>query len=485
MRFSALQGAVDGVSSGRCNLHKLHKSHKLHAKLDKNSTKTFTFVENLLPMATIYLSTSTKEDGRGRVQVLVRLSGGHGVTPRAKSGIFIYPTQWDSKKQRLNVARIGGAERAEALEAQRQLDELVAHIHEAFDNLQDRTTATSEWLAEVVAEYHNPKGKQKQTADDELNEAFERFMTEKGYSRYRAFSFRRVIRSLHRYGVIRYREITFDTLNERMLADFERFLADEYRYASDPTFAELYMNERGCKEGRGQNTVNEMLTQLRTFVLWAVEMEYTRNNPFKKYKVKECKYGTPFYLTVEERRHLFRAPMPTKYLARIRDIFVFQCCIGCRVSDLVTFTKRNIANGALEYVQQKTRKHNPKTVRVLLNQTALEIIERYKADEDAPLLPFVSDAYYNRAIKQCLKAAGITRTIIDWDSRLQRGVASPINEKATSQMARRTFIGCLHEQVKDPAIILDMSGHAENSRAVNRYRDIVDKVKAEAVALLD
>lgn len=436
-------------------------------------------------MATIYLTASAKVDGRGYTQINIRLSGGKGVTPRAKSGVFVPAHLWNEKKQRLNVPRFANEEQREVLNLQHTLDDLTAYIHESFANLPDRSDATSAWMAEVVAEYHNPDGKKSSTDTDELAEAFERFMTEKGYSRYRAFSFRRVMRSLHRYGVIRDRAITFDTLNERMLSDFERFLADENRYASDPTFAELYINERGCKEGRGQNTVNEMLTQLRTFVLWAVEMEYTRNNPFKKYKVKDCKYGTPFYLTVEERRHLFRAPMPTKNLARIRDIFVFQCCIGCRVSDLVTFTERNIVNGALEYVQQKTRKHDPKTVRVLLNQTAVEIIERYKTDADAPLLPFVSDTYYNRAIKQCLKAAGITRTIIDWDSRLQRGVAYPINEVATSQMARRTFIGCLHEQVKDPAIILAMSGHAENSRAVNRYRDIVDKVKAEAVALLD
>lgn len=436
-------------------------------------------------MATIYLSTSTRTDGRGYTQIYLRLSGGKGVTPRAKSGVFVPAHLWNEKKQRLNVPRFANDEQREVLTLQHTLDGLTAYIHKAFASLPDRADATSEWLTEAVAEYNNPKGKKKQTANDELTEAFERFMGEKGYSRYRAFSFRRVMRSLHRYGVIRDREITFDTLNERLLADFERFLADEYSYATEPTYAELYINDRGCKKGRGQNTVNEMLIQLRTFVLWAVEMEYTMNNPFKKYKVKECKYGTPFYLTVEERRHLFRAPMPTKYLARIRDIFVFQCCIGCRVSDLVTFTERNIVNGALEYVQQKTRKHDPKTVRVLLNKTALEIIERYKTDADAPLLPFVSEAYYNRAIKQCLKAAGITRTIIDWDSRLQRGVAYPIDKVATSQMARRTFIGCLHEQVKDPAIILAMSGHTENSRAVNRYRDIVDKVKAEAVALLD
>ena len=33
-----------------------------------------------------------------------------------------------------------------------------------------------------------------------------------------------------------------------------------------------------------------------------------------------------------------------------RDIFVFQCFIGCRVGDLMKMTKANIINGAIEYV---------------------------------------------------------------------------------------------------------------------------------------
>lgn len=435
-------------------------------------------------MATIYLTASAKVDGRGYTQINIRLSGGKGVTPRAKSGVFVPAHLWNEKKQRLNVPRFANEEQREVLNLQHTLDDLTAYIHESFANLPDRADATSAWMAEVVAEYHNPDGKKSATATDELVEAFERFMTEKGYSRYRAFSFRRVIRSLHRYGVIRDRAITFDTLNERMLADFERFLADEYRYASDPTFAELYADARDATEERGANTTNGMLVQLRTFIRWCVAQGLTNNNPFARYKVKENIYGTPYYLTLEERRTLYECELPP-HLATIRDIFVFQCCVGCRVGDLVKLTPDNVIDGALEYVPRKTKEGNPVTVRVVLNATATEIVERYRDRSEGMLLPFVADAYYNRALKECFTLAGITRKVTIIDPKSREEVKRPLNEIASSHLARRTFVGNLYKQIKDPNIIASMSGHKEGSRAFARYRAIDDGIKAEAVALLD
>ena len=52
-------------------------------------------------------------------------------------------------------------------------------------------------------------------------------------------------------------------------------------------------------------------------------------------------------------------------------------------------------------------------------------------------------------------------------------------------MARRTFVGNLYKKVKDPSLISSMSGHAEGSKAFNRYRVIDDEVKKEAVTLME
>ena len=201
--------------------------------------------------------------------------------------------------------------------------------------------------------------------------------------------------------------------------------------------------------------------------------------------MRDAVYGTPFYLTIEERRHLATATMPTDALAVVRDIFIFQCCVGCRVGDLTKLTPDNVIGGAVEYVPRKTKDGRPITVRVVLNDTAKGIIKRYADRGDGMLLPFVSDAYYNRCLKAVFKEAGLERMVTTLDPKTRQEVRRPLWEVATSHLARRTFVGNLYRQIKDPNIIASMSGHKEGSRAFARYRAIDDQIKAEAVALLD
>jgi DNA-binding IscR family transcriptional regulator len=61
----------------------------------------------------------------------------------------------------------------------------------------------------------------------------------------------------------------------------------------------------------------------------------------------------------------------------------------------------------------------------------------------------------------------------------------PINEVASSHLARRTFIGNIYKKVKDPNLVGALSGHKEGSRAFNRYREIDEDMKRELVSILD
>ena len=195
-------------------------------------------------------------------------------------------------------------------------------------------------------------------------------------------------------------------------------------------------------------------------------------------------YGTPFYLTIEERNRLADAELPPR-LSVQHDIFVFQCLIGCRISDLWCMTKDNIINGAIEYIPRKTKEGRPVTVRVPLNAKAKAIIERYIGNGDDRLFPFVAQQQYNEDIKEMLKLAGITRMVTILDPKTRMEVKRPIYEVATSHMARRTFIGNLYKQVKDPNLIGKLSGHTEGSKAFARYRDIDEDIAKELVSLLE
>ena len=106
---------------------------------------------------------------------------------------------------------------------------------------------------------------------------------------------------------------------------------------------------------RGQNTINDVFTQLRTLFNWAFDLELTRNRPFRHFKVKECVYGQPIFITIDERNKVYNTDFSfDPALEKQRDVFVFQCLVGCRISDLYGMTKRSLIDGDVQYIPRKT-----------------------------------------------------------------------------------------------------------------------------------
>lgn len=380
------------------------------------------------------------------------------------------------------MPRVAGKVQREVLEAQRKLDELCETIYDRFEELPDRMLATSEWLREVVADYHDPQPKDTRS---DFFDAFDRFVAVKRYSICRHKSYLGLRRILLRFEAYCGEELRFSTFDHLLLGRLDTFIRNEHDYYDDPRYLEIYADVPEVRRPsvRAQNTINGLHTRLRTFICWANEQGLTSINGYHRFKVQGDVYGSPIVMRLEERKHLYAAPMPSERLAVQRDIFIFQCLVGCRVSDLQRFTRHNIVEGGLEYVARKTKDGNPITVRVPLTDTAKEIIERYKGGDR--LLPFVSDAVYNRALKEVFKAAGLDRPTTYLDPKTRTAKVKPLWELASSHLARRTFAGLLYPKVKDPNVIASMTGHKEGSRAFARYRTIDDEVKAEAVKMLD
>lgn len=220
--------------------------------------------------------------------------------------------------------------------------------------------------------------------------------------------------------------------------------------------------------------------------MWTISNGYTTNNPFLQYEIPASIYGTPYYITIEERNGLMNYDFSSNpRLETQRDIFVFQCVIGCRVSDLRNLTKDCVIDGAIEYIPRKTKEGHPVTVRVPLNTVARAILEKYKDIPGNKLLPCISDQKYNDAIKEVFTVAGLNRPVTVLNPTTRTEEKRPLNEVASSHLARRCFIGNLYKQVKDPNLIGKLSGHTEGSKAFARYRDIDEDMRKELVTMLE
>lgn len=365
-------------------------------------------------------------------------------------------------------------------------------ILETYNAVSGKEGLTSELLDQEIDKRLHPDRYIVEQPRQTFFEAYEEFIEKRKLSDWRVRAIQVVIRALKRYELYARRNVDrrftldLDTVTPLVLGDFEEFLRNEHTFCEQ--YPEIYeaVPESRTPQPRGQNTINGILTKLRTFFIWANDVGKTTNNPFKNYIVEECVYGTPYYISIDERNKIYRTNLSRHpQLAIQRDVFVFQCLIGCRVGDLYKLTRENIIDGAVEYIPRKTRDGHPVTVRVPLNDTAKEIIAKYADYAGPSLFPLMAEQQYNKAIKRIFLAAGMKRRVTILNPLTREAEQRPIWEVASSHLARRAFVGNLYKQVKDPNLVGALSGHKEGSRAFARYRDIDEEMKTELVKMLE
>ena len=443
----------------------------------------------IMATVTAFIRVSTKQKEKANVRF--RLRDGRDIQLFHKSEIEVNPAVWDVEKQSIKAKVVYNAvDRATFNKSVNDRKDLIIQV---YNSETEKKVLTSEFLEITIDKALHPgKYQPEEIAKQTFIEAFDEFLEKHKLSDVRRNNYRVIKRALQRFELYVSKTkkagfaLNFENITSATLREFERFVIQEHEFFKQ--YPEIYkaVPESRTPQPRGQNTINDIFTKLRTFYLWSIEAGKTTNNPFKGYTVEECVYGTPFYISIDERNALYNFDLSHRpQLAIQRDIFVFQCLIGCRVGDLYKMKANSIISGAIEYIPRKTKDGRPVTVRVPLNATAKEILNRYPANENEMMLPFISEQKYNDAIKEAFKLAGLTRVVTIINPTTREEEKRPINEIASSHLARRCFVGNLYKQVKDPNLVGVLSGHKEGSKAFARYREIDEQMKTDLVNLLN
>lgn len=489
-----------------------------------------------LIMASTEFRLSAKKDVNGRSQIIVKLTIDRTHRPCFKSGVYVSPDWFkpvqETKKGNVygikipNKGRLNVLEVKDANEAKVKLDSYVSRLTKICNEyMESKQIPTHDELEEAMILMADvPEKKITLDAITEAREAVQRreanggvdtasffgtmeyYLRSGGFSEGKIKGFRVVMRMLARYqSFVRETDkerkdftLNIETLDKETLEDFfdyaknERALSEEYptifkKLLSDYPVEIIQKRKSPHLVDRGNNTLFMLKRKLKAFYNWLNKRGITDNMPFKGIEIGQERYGTPYYLTLEERNLIADYDFKDrKELGVQRDIFIFQCLIGCRVSDLLKLKESNIIDDGVEYIPKKTKGENPETVRVPLNSRAKALVEKYRGvDKKGRLFPFISSQKYNEHIKEILTKCEVKRMVTVRNPMTGEDEQKPINEIASSHMARRTFIGNLYRQLKDPNLIGKLSGHVEGSTAFARYRDIDEDVKKEVVSLID
>ena len=483
----------------------------------------------------------------GKSEILLRLRHGHNISLRAKTHLFISPKYFVRQRDGLDVpgdivvkSKFTTPEVIQAKEVRNKIEEM-CRLFEDLICSEKPANITLNWLQDQVDRFiYGDKNSQvieslkPKTFFNHLDD----YLAISQFSKSRINHFLVISRSLKRYSLYRNFEVTFESLNPAIIADFERFLRKEHTFFEEkkeatvkgtkqsigvivPTakYKTIFDQFPECRipKPRGDNYIKGLFVVLRTFIIWANKNGKTQNNPFKERQIKECVYGTPIFITDEERRRIYETDLSyDKRLEQQRDIFIFQCFIGCRISDLYSMRQSNITSEktskgdrkCINYIPRKTKEGNPITVSVPLNDTALKILKKYEymqnevlvdnryskkniskaiknnqttAISDAPIFPLIAQQRYNEYIKEIFRACGITRVVSVINPTTSEVEQKSIADVASSHLARRTFVGNLYNKVQDPNLVGSLSGHKEGSRAFSRYRTINIDIKADLI----
>ena len=451
-------------------------------------------------MATIYQRLSKRVcTETGMAEILIRLRNGKDYDLMAKSGIFVTANNFRNGEIVVNRRKVGNDVQYHEYQL-KKMNELCAYIMSKVSDT-PKEQINSVWFKEVVDRFNHPeKYAPKVEAKKSFYELAEEYLEKKDFSIDHTKAIRVLVRDVARYEGFRRatedKDFSFDVdkVTRTDIEDFLDYLRNEKSLSEEypKIFQKLLKSYPiGVKRGqcklvvRGDNTLVKLTKKLKAFFVWLYEADKTKNRPFDGIKIGSEKFGTPYYITIEEKNAIADFDFSgSKSLEVQRDIFVFQCFVGCRVGDLIKLTEDNIINGVLVYAPHKTKDEGDQTLqaRVPLHPKAVELIEKYKGSvPDGRLFPFITPQKYNDAIKEIFTEVGINRNVVIRDPKTGENEIRPINEIASSHLARRTFVGNAYFKVSDPNIIGKMSGHVEGSKAFSRYRKIEDSTLLDII----
>ena len=272
------------------------------------------------------------------------------------------------------------------------------------------------------------------------------------------------------------REFTSD-----LLLEYRQFIYDEYQYVAK--FPELYPKGEGRHAPARRCKCTTVVHDLKALQAFFRELEDTgeiRRSPFKKISFEKRRsimhvmYDAPIFLKAEELRRVMTTGVPPE-LQWVKDVFVLNCALGCRIGDLLRLTMDKVAVSDegipyVHYIPSKTARSQGTNheIQTPLIEPALEIIRRTR-------LAFIGHnpkyerEVYNKKLRNLLEYCGIDRPVCLYDHVLADNIYRPLYEVASSKLARKTHVDMLTKvQINYYAAGL----HQPGSDAVFRYTNL-------------
>lgn len=178
-------------------------------------------------------------------------------------------------------------------------------------------------------------------------------------------------------------------LNNQLIPFAKKYGRDLLSFKSvDSTWDEYYI--KFCTDnGYSKNTIDKYRKELKKIMRYSLMKEIHHNRKFENFKrTQEDSFS--IYLTEAEIKEIYNFEVPKK-LELTKNLFVFSCLTGLRVSDLFQLKFEDVKE---DYILIKTLKTED-LLKIPLRPTASAILKKFKG-----VFPTISEQKYNMYIKE-------------------------------------------------------------------------------------
>lgn len=261
--------------------------------------------------------------------------------------------------------------------------------------------------------------------------------------------------------------------NKNLLLEYQNFSKSKlnFNFINESfynSFIEFCVNEKR----HSANTLRRNVGLLKTFLYWAYENKFTYKTDFQKFIKPKSQPTNEIALTLAQVKEVFDFELQNKRLEKVRDLFVFGCATGLRISNFSKVQKKDIENGHIRVIDKK---NNDKSLSIPLNEFSLQILEKYNYK-----LPVITNQKFNLYIKEVFKLIGFDYEVKK-TSRIGKEIIEnivPFYDRISSHTARRSFITIMKNNKIPDKIIMSFTGH-KSLEVFNKYYKPNDDDKKE------
>lgn len=261
--------------------------------------------------------------------------------------------------------------------------------------------------------------------------------------------------------------------NKGHLKEFEEFRGKKIHFNQiNDAFYNSYIHFCITVKRHSSNTLRRNMGMFKTFLYWCLENGYTYKTDFQKFRVPKGQITDEVALTLDQVTEVFQYDLTNNpRLEKVRDLFVFGCATGMRISNYSTVQKKDVHDGLIKV---RDKKNNDKALEVPLNDFSVYILEKYDYN-----LPKISTQKFNTYVKELFQLLGfddeVKKTIKIGKEIIEKVI--PLYERISSHTARRSFITIMKNQKIPDKVIMSYTGHKSLEIFNQYYRPNSDEKK--------